>query len=256
MTDASIVQPGAVALVTGASSGIGEAIARQLADRGCRVICAARHVEPLEHLVETLSTPGHPLDLDVNDAQSVGSLLERLPPDLREIDILINSAGHDRGGRVPFDQGAVDDWLAIVQTNLNGVMRLCHAVVRSMLPRDRGHVVNIGSLAGVRATRTEAAYVASKFGMHGFTEALRLDYRETGIRFVEVLPGAVRTQFAERRWGGDRGKAEEFYRQFATILAPEDVARCALFALDQPRHVQITQILVEASGGPIPSATR
>lgn len=248
-----ILRAGAVALVTGASSGIGEAVSRQLAERGCRVVCAARQRTTLEKVAGDLALPGHAIELDVNDLASVRTLLERLPAELREIDILINSAGHDVGGRIRFDEGEIEDWLQIVDTNLKGVMRLCHSVIRSMLPRDRGHVVNIGSLAGIRATKTEAAYVASKFGMRGFTEALRLDYRETGIRFTEVLPGAVRTQFAERRWTGDSRKAEAFYQSLPGLLTADDVARAVLFALEQPPHVHIPQINIEALGGVPPT---
>ncbi len=246
--DEPIMRPGAVALVTGASSGIGEAVARQLAERGCRVICAARRRESLERSVAALTTPGHVLELDVNDAASVASVAERLPPELREIEILINSAGHDIGGRVRFDEGEVEDWLQIVETNLNGVIRLCHALIPLMLSRGRGHVVNIGSRAGIHAMKTEAVYVASKFGMHGLTDALRLDYRDSGIRFSEVLPGSVRTQFAERRWGGDRAKAEAFYGALSGVLSSDDVARAVIFALEQPAHVNIGQIIMEGLG--------
>jgi len=247
MTDTALVKPGAIALIAGASSGIGAAVARQLAGRGCRVVLASRRLAALEELNATLETPGLPVELDVNDTGSAGSLLDRLPAEWRDIGMLVYAAGHDIGGRERFDRGPVEAWLDIVNTNLNGAIRLCRLVLPGMVARGQGHVVNIGSQGGVRAVATEAAYNASKFGLHGLTEAIRIELRGSGVRVTEILPGAVRTGFAATRWGGAAEKAEAFYDRFTDILTAEDVARCVLFALDQPRHMSVSQIYVDPS---------
>ncbi len=240
---ASILK-GAVALVSGASSGIGLAIARMVAERGGRVICAARNKERLDAACRTIGTSAFGVELDLDDSVSVSSLLERLPAQLRSVDILVNSAGHDVGGREQFDRMRLDDVLSIIETNLSGALRLTHAVLPGMIERKRGHIVNIGSLGGTRATKNEVAYVSSKFGLHGMSQALRLDLQGTGIRVSEILPVQVKSGFAEARWRDPR-KAESFYETFSSILEPEDVARSAIFALEQPSHVNLSQIYVE-----------
>jgi NADP-dependent 3-hydroxy acid dehydrogenase YdfG len=240
---------GSTALVTGASSGIGESIAIQLAGSGCRVICAGRRTDKLAELTEKLDGAGRALELDVSDASSVQSLISRLPEDWRSIDILVNNAGHDQGGRRRFDQGSAAQWASIIDTNVNGLIRTTHAVIPGMIARDHGHVVNIGSIAGISAYATGTIYSASKHAVHGFSESLRLDFAGTGIRVTEILPGLVRTNFALNRWG-DRTRADAFYDELGECLAPEDIARSVLFALQQPPHVVISQLVV------VPSAQR
>lgn len=249
MSAGSILTPGTIALVVGASSGIGEAVARQLAERGCRVILASRRHATLEALNAKLKTPGYVVELDVADPQSTESLLGRLPAGWRDIAIMVYATGHDIGGRERFDRRPDRTWLDIIEANLNGAIRLCRLVVPGMLGRGAGHIVNIGSIAGTRAVADEAAYNASKFGLHGLSEALRIDFRGTGVRVTEVLPGLVRTNFAETRWG-DAKKAEAFYGQTADPLVADDVARSVVFALDQPPHVSVSQIYIEPSAPP------
>jgi NADP-dependent 3-hydroxy acid dehydrogenase YdfG len=232
-----------IALVTGASSGIGEAICRLLVSQQYRVIGAARNEAKLQTLAEEFGDSFHPLVLDVDNVDSVASLLDRLPVELQAIDVLINNAGHDIGGRRSFELGSATQWSHIIETNVQGLMRVTHALIHGMLDRGRGHVLNMGSIAGLKPSATMTAYVASKYAVHGFSEGLRLDYAGKGIRISEIMPGLVRTDFASQRLG-DVDKAEAFYDSFEQSLAPEDIAQTVLFALQQPRHVEIAQLVV------------
>lgn len=242
MTD-SIPQPGAVALVTGASSGIGAATAAALAALGCRVICCGRRMAPLKAIAGKLGARGLAIELDVDSPQSVDGVVDRLPADWREVEILINNAGHDRGGRSRFDEGSMAEWESIIQTNVIGLIRVTRALIPPMIARDRGHIVNIGSISGYRPYAGGTLYAGSKHAVHGFSESLRLDFRNTGVRVTEILPGMVRTGFAESRWS-DKTRAAKFYDDFGACLAPEDVARTIAFAVQQPRHVVISQLVV------------
>ena len=241
--------PGSIALVTGASSGIGESIASTLVGNDYRVICASRRADKLADLCSRLGNGAHALELDVTDGLSVESLLSRVPEDWRTIDILVNNAGHDVGGRRRFDQGSAKQWASIIETNVIGLIRTTQAVIPGMIERDHGHVVNIGSIAGLSPYATGTIYSASKHAVHGFSESLRLDFAGTGIRVTEILPGMVRTNFALARWG-DRARADSFYDDFGACLVPDDIARTVLFAIQQPPNVVISQLVV------VPSAQR
>jgi 3-hydroxy acid dehydrogenase/malonic semialdehyde reductase len=232
-----------IALVTGASSGIGEAISRLLVAHQYRVIGAARNMSKLKALADELGESFHPLDLDVIDADSVSSLIDRLPFELQAIDVLINNAGHDIGGRRSFELGTAAQWSHTIETNVQGLMRVTHAVIHGMLNRGRGHILNMGSIAGIKPFATVAAYVASKYAVHGFSESLRLDYAGKGIRVSEIMPGMVRTGFASERLG-DANAADAFYDSFDQLLTPEDIAETVLFALQQPKHVEISELVV------------
>ncbi|MFQ5785393.1 MAG: SDR family oxidoreductase [Alphaproteobacteria bacterium] len=248
MADDSLLRPGAVALVTGASAGIGEAIAETLAGRGCRVICAARRRDRLDALVARLGEGCRALRLDVTDAEATAGLIDALPEDFREIDILVNNVGHDIGGRRRFDLGAMDEWAGIIDANVTGMVRVSHAVIPGMVARGRGHVINMGSISGFKPYPGGTLYNASKFAVHGFSEALRADYADGGIRVTEIMPGTVRTDFAEIRLHGDEAGAAAFYDGYPAVLAPGDVARCVVFALDQPAGVVVSQLVVMPQG--------
>ncbi len=234
---------GSTALVTGASSGIGAAICRRLVTDGYRVVAAARRLDRLEGLRAELGERLFALELDVDDAAAVDGLVDALPAGFRPIDTLINNAGHDTGGRRRFDEGSADDWCAIIETNVAGLIRVTRALIDGMLARGRGHIVNLGSIAGLRPYATGTAYVASKYAVHGFSETLRLDYAGRGIRVSEIMPGIVRTGFAEQRLG-DADGAAEFYDGFDSCLEAEDIADTVAYALKQPRHVEIAQLVV------------
>ncbi len=230
-------------LVTGASSGIGEAVCRLLCREGYAVIGTARNAGRLEPLAAELGESFLPLVLDVDDADAVAGLPASLPPAFRAVDVLVNNAGHDSGGRQPFEGSDANQMCSVIETNVNGVIRMTHAMIDGMLERGGGQVVNIGSTAGLRPFSTMSAYVASKYAVHGFSESLRLEYTGRGIRVSEILPGLVRTGFAERRLG-DARRAAEFYDHHDVSLQPQDVAETLLFALRQPKHVEIAQLLV------------
>ena len=234
---------GKVALITGASSGIGEKTARALSEAGVRVICSARRAKRLEPIVVELGKGAIALELDVTSERSIGTLLDRLPKEWRDIDILVNNAGHDIGGRRLFNEGTTQEWSAIIETNVIGLMRVTRTVLEGMVRRDSGHIVNIGSIAGIQTSPLCAAYSASKHAVHGFSETLRLDYANTGIKISEVLPGMVKTEFATTRFD-DENRGAKYYEDFGTCLEPEDIARSVIFALDQPADVVISQVVV------------
>ncbi len=244
LVENGILQPGAVALVTGASAGIGAATARMLAARGVGVICASRNKARLDELVAELGAAALAIELDVADPASTESLIERLPENLRAIDILIANAGHDLGGRRRFDEGAVADWASIIETNVTGLIRTCYTVIPGMLARGRGHVVTLGSTAGLTTYPGGSIYNASKFAVRAFTEVLRKDYGGTDLRVTEILPGLTRTEFAASRNSGDSIKGTAYYDSFAEVMEPDDIARAIVYALDQPARVTVAQMVV------------
>lgn len=230
-------------LVTGASSGIGEAVCRELLAQDYRVIGAARSIDKLAQLAQELGSDFLPQVLDVTDSGSISAMFAELPQDFHDIDVLVNNAGHDIGGRQSFEAADADTWCDIIETNVQGVIRVSRAVIEGMLDRGRGHIVNIGSIAALKPYATGSAYVASKFAVHGLSETLRLDYAGRGIRVTEIMPGLVRTNFAAQRLD-DAASAEAFYDDIGQYLRAEDVARTLLFALQQPAHVEIAQLVV------------
>jgi len=232
-----------VALVSGASGGIGAAICRQLVGAGYRVVATARKLESLQSLQRELGDDLYPLALDVTDAQAVRRVTSALPADFSDIEVVVNNAGHDVGGRRLFEEGSAEQWCDIVDTNVQGMIRLTHALVAGMLARGTGHVINMGSIAGLKPYATGSAYVTSKYAVHGLSETLRLDFAGRGIRVTEIMPGLVRSGFAEQRLG-DAQQAKDFYDSFEQCLDPDDIARTVLFALQQPRHVEIAQLVV------------
>ncbi|MDX1541973.1 MAG: SDR family NAD(P)-dependent oxidoreductase, partial [Geminicoccaceae bacterium] len=150
----------------------------------------------------------------------------------------------DVGGRKRLEEGEADAWASIVETNVTGLIRMTRAVIPGMLERGRGQIVNVGSIAGLRAYKGGNVYNATKFAVRGFSDALRIDYADTPLRIIEILPGLVRTGFASARSGGDEAAARAFYESFPGWLEPEDVARTILYALEQPPHVTIAQLVV------------
>ena len=231
------------ALVSGASGGIGAAICRQLIAAGYRVVATARKCESLDGLRHELGERLFSLALDVTDAAAVKGVAAALPTEFGEIDVLVNNAGHDVGGRRLFEQGSAEQWCDIIDANVQGMIRLTHALIEGMLARGAGHIVNMGSIAGLKPYASGSAYVSSKYAVHGLSDTLRLDFAGRGIRVTEIMPGLVRSGFAEQRLG-DAQQAQEFYDSFEQCLDPDDVARTVLFALQQPAHVEIAQLVV------------
>lgn len=242
MTD-RVELAGAVALVTGASSGIGKAIVHALLDRGAKVIAAARSSQALSALARETGDSVYPLTLDVRDAEAAAALVDSLPAEWRTIDILINAAGHDVGGRQRFDAQPATAWTDIVETNLVGMIQVTHAVALGMVAREKGDIVNLGSIAGFTPYPGGTAYAASKFGVHAFSESLRMDFGKAGIRVIEIMPGLTRSAMAERRFGDEQAGAD-YYDSAPMTLDPEDVASTVVFALELPRHATVAQLVL------------
>jgi NADP-dependent 3-hydroxy acid dehydrogenase YdfG len=225
---------GRTAIVTGASSGIGEAIARALAREGVRVAGGARRVDRLQTDLA--------LELDVTDPESCERFVARAVEALRGLDILVNGAGLALG-RDPFWESTDEDERTVLETNVNGLIRM----TRLCLPhiRDGGHIVHLGSVAGRQAYPNGALYVASKFAVRGFTYALREDLLGRPIRITTVDPGLVETDFSLVRFRGDEAQARAVYEGVEAIK-PDEVAECVLFALTRPPHVNVDEIVVKA----------
>jgi NADP-dependent 3-hydroxy acid dehydrogenase YdfG len=230
------------AVVTGASSGIGAAIAAALLEVGMEVICVGRDRARLEPLVARFGRAAVAVNCDLADGRGIDGLVAMIAE--HPVDVLVNNAGHDAGGGVPFDQARQADVVNAVAVNLVAAMRLTHALLPRFLAADRGHVVMTGSIVTHAPAALLAAYGASKAGLHGFVAGLRMDYAATGLRFTEIIPGVVRTGFAARRLHGDEREAAAFYAQFAATLSPEDVARAVLFAIQQPDACCVEEIVL------------
>ncbi|HKU94511.1 MAG TPA: SDR family oxidoreductase [Vineibacter sp.] len=250
MSDTGTAMPlaGRVALVTGATSGIGQAIATGLLAHGARVVAIGRRKDRLAALARVGGDVlGLAIDLSAPDAASrIGAALAG---PFADVDILINNAGHDSGGNVPFHDSDTAKWEAVVQVNFLAMMRLTRALLPGMVRRGRGDIVNISSITTRRATAGLAAYGATKHAVHGFSEALRAECGPLGIRVVEIVPGVVRTEFAATRWDGDDARAEAFYQSFPSHLAAEDVARAVIFALQQPAGVTVAELTLVPTKG-------
>jgi NADP-dependent 3-hydroxy acid dehydrogenase YdfG len=232
------------ALVTGAAGGFGKAISAALLGQGYRVALVDRDAAALAALARDLGGDTCTLALDVTDAARVDKLPSLLPEAFRAVDVLVNNAGHDIGGRQRFDVGSIDDWSAIIETNLIGLMRVTHALLPQMVARNSGDVVNISSVSALRLVPDQAPYSASKAGVHMLTDILRGELANTGIRVTEILPGLARTGIVKSRYRGDEAKTEAYFEQFGMALDPSDIARSVVYALSQPPEVQVAQIVI------------
>ena len=235
---------GRIALVTGAAGGMGRAITRALIESGRRVVLVDRDAKSVRALAAEMGDATCAVELDITDAKKVDGLLDLIPNGFKPIDILINNAGHDIGGRTRFDIGSPDDWSNIIATNLIGLMRVTRSVLPDMVRRNAGHIVNISSINAVRIIPDMAAYSTSKAGVHMFTETIRGELAETAIRVTEIQPGLTRTNIIATRYRGDKQKEKEYFDQFKIALDPADVARSIVFAIDQPPHVQIAEMMI------------
>jgi len=231
---------GTIAIVTGASSGIGAATARALAGEGARVVGGARRVERLETDVA--------LELDVTDPESCARFVDEAGP----ADILVNAAGLAIG-REPIWESTEEDEHRVFETDINGLVRMTRLVLQKSL-REPGHIVNIGSVAGRWAYPNGATYVTAKFAVRGFTRALREDLLGRDIRVTTVDAGLVETEFSVVRFRGDVEKAKSVY-EGTRPLSAEDVADCILYAVTRPPHVVVDELVLmsidQSSGGRI-----
>ena len=235
-----------IILITGASSGIGTACAKIFAGAGAKLILAARRLERLQQLADTLSkdfsTEIHLLQLDVRDRNAVESAISTLPSAWSDIDILINNAGLSRG-LDKLHEGSFQDWEDMIDTNVKGLLYLSRYVVPGMVSRDRGHVVNLGSIAGHQTYPGGNVYCATKAAVRAISEGLKQDLLGTRVRVTSVDPGMVETEFSEVRFHGDTERANKVY-QGVTPLTADDVADVIFFCVTRSPHVNINEVVL------------
>lgn len=235
-----------IVLITGASAGIGTACAETFAAQGARLILAARRQEKLEALADRLNqqhgTECHLMELDVRQREAVNQAIEGLPAPWAEIDILVNNAGLSRG-LDKIQEGYHLDWEEMIDTNIKGLLWVSRAVMPGMVERDRGHVINIGSIAGHQVYAAGNVYCATKHAVRALIQGMRLDLLGTMVRCTTVDPGMVETEFSEVRFRGDSERAGQVYQAFPPLKA-EDIAETVLFCATRPPHVNIQEILV------------
>lgn len=234
-----------IVLITGASSGIGQAIARVFAAAGAKLILVARRQERLEQLADELhkfTSAIHLLPLDVCVRSSVESALTNLPASWSSVDILINNAGLSRG-LDKLHEGSFQDWEEMIDTNIKGLLYLTRLIVPGMVSRDRGHVVNLGSTAGHQTYPNGNVYCATKAAVRVISEGLKQDLLGTPVRVSCVAPGLVETEFSQVRFRGDTERAKQVY-QGLTPLTPADVADVVFFCVTRPLHVNISEVLL------------
>jgi 3-hydroxy acid dehydrogenase / malonic semialdehyde reductase len=237
---------GKTVLITGASSGIGRACAEAFADHGARLIVAARRIDRLKKLARELSNSRHvdvlARQLDVTDRPAVGAAINRLPQAWREIDILVNNAGLSRGLE-KIQEGIFQNWEEMIDTNIKGLLYVTRAILPGMVARGRGHIVNIGSIAGHEVYPGGNVYCATKHAVKALNKALRLDLLGTGIRVTTVDPGMTETEFSLVRFRGDRERASKVYQGLQPLTAG-DIAEAVVWSCSRPPHVNVEQLII------------
>ena len=234
-----------IILITGASSGIGEACARLFASFGAKLILTARRLDRIDALAadlkKTHETQCVTLCFDVREQKTVEHRLKSLPPNWQAIDILINNAGLALGSD-PIQNGSLENWDTMIDTNVKGLLYVTHAILPGMLQRKQGHVVNIGSIAGQEAYPNGNVYCASKQAVRAISKTMRIDLLGTPIRITEIAPGAVKTEFSTVRWDSPE-RAKAFYDDFEPLLA-DDIADAVFYSITRPLHVDIAEITI------------
>lgn len=237
-----------IALITGASSGIGETCARKFAEGGYDLILTARRAEKLAELKAELEADGtkvKTLTFDVRDAEAAEKAVDSLEPEWRKIDVLINNAGLALGLDKEYE-GDPDDWNTMIDTNIKGLLTMTRLIVPGMVERNEGHVINIGSVAGDAAYAKGNVYCATKAAVKTITDGLRIDLAETAVRVTNLKPGLVETNFSNVRFHGDNQRADSVYKGI-TPLTGADIADVAFYAASAPKHVQIAEVLILAT---------
>jgi NADP-dependent 3-hydroxy acid dehydrogenase YdfG len=232
-------------LVTGATSGFGEATARLFAQHGHRVVLAGRRRDRLDRLAGELGKLAHAVALDVRDEGAVKAAVDGLPPDFAALDVLVNNAGLALGLE-PAQEANMADWETMVDTNIKGLMYCTRAVLPGMIARGRGHVVNLGSVAGTYPYPGGNVYGATKAFVHQFSLNLRADLLGKNVRVTSIEPGLAETEFSLIRFKGDSGKAKTPYRGVQPMVA-DDIAAAIYFAVTLPAHVNINVIEMMAT---------
>lgn len=234
-----------IALITGATSGIGEACARKFHAAGYRVIITGRNVIKLNNLKDEFGVDSYPLVYDVRDMETTKAALNSLPAEWKEIDVLINNAGLALG-LDPEYAGDYSDWNTMIDTNIKGLLTMTREIVPDMIERNRGHIINIGSVAGDSAYANGNVYCATKAAVKSITDGLRIDVAHTPLRVTLLKPGLVETNFSNVRFHGDDERADNVYKGIVPLTGA-DIADAALYAAQAPKHVQIAEVLILAT---------
>lgn len=231
------------ALITGATSGIGRATAHEFAKHGINLILCGRRQERLDIVKKALEreTDVHTLNFDVRDKEAVKNAIESLPKEFQQIDILINNAGNAHG-LDPIQDGSLEDWDAMMDINVKGLLYMSKYVIPQMTERKSGHIINIGSSAGKEVYPKGNVYCASKHAVIAITDGMRIDLNPFGIKVTAINPGLVETEFSQVRFKGDK-KADTVYKGYKALQA-EDISEIIYFAVSRPAHVNIADLLV------------
>ncbi|QHT68379.1 SDR family NAD(P)-dependent oxidoreductase [Rhodocytophaga rosea] len=233
-----------IAFVTGATSGIGKATAELLAAHGFNLVICGRRSDRLDELKQALSkqVQVQTLTFDVRDQQAVSSAIDSLPEEWKKIDILINNAGNAHG-LAPIQTGSSEDWDAMMDINVKGLLYVSKVIIPGMVSRKSGQIINIGSIAGKEVYPNGNVYCASKFAVDAITSGMRLDLNPYGIRVSGIHPGLVETEFSLVRFKGDEQRASSVYKGFQPLTA-KDIANTILFVINCPPHVVISDLTI------------
>ena len=233
-------------LITGASSGIGEGCARKFASQGARLILNSRSADKLtalaEELKEKYDAECYLMPFDVCNRESAAAALNALPQEWKSIDVLINNAGLAIGVDKEYE-GNLDEWDVVIDTNVKALLSMTRLVVPGMVERGRGHIINIGSIAGDAAYPGGSVYCATKAAVKALSDGLRIDLVDTPLRVTNIKPGLVETNFSVVRFRGDKEKADKVYRGIKPLNG-DDIAEVVYFAASAPEHMQVAEILV------------
>lgn len=238
-----------IALITGATSGIGKACARKFAEGGYNLVITGRNDAKLQELKSDLETRDKvevvTLCFDVRDAKAAAEAIGRLSGVWRNIDVLINNAGLALGLEKEY-LGDPEDWNAMIDTNIKGLLTMTRLIVPGMVQRNSGHVINIGSVAGDAAYAGGNVYCATKSAVKAITDGLRIDVADTAVRVTNIKPGLVQTNFSVTRFHGDQERADNVYKGIKPLTG-NDIADVVFYAASAPKHVQIAEVLVLAT---------
>jgi len=238
-----------IALITGATSGIGEACAHIFAQQGYQLVLLARRADRLEklahHLEDKYAISIQQVIADVREKQSLNEALEALPDTWKKVDVLINNAGLSQG-LDPIDQGNTDDWDTMIDTNVKGLLYVTKIVSNWMIPNQLGHIVNIGSIAGKEVYPNGNVYCASKHAVDALNKGMRIDLLPHGIKVTAINPGMVETEFSVVRFKGDEDKAKKVYDGLEPLIA-DDIADAIWYVVSRPKHVNINDMLIMPS---------
>lgn len=236
---------GKLILITGATSGIGEACARKFASMGSNLILNGRNTEKLEKLKQELTAQGVKvltLPFDVRDREAMHQAVDSLQGPWRNIDVLINNAGLVLGMDKEHE-GSLDEWDVVIDTNIKALLAMTRMIVPGMVERQKGHIINIGSIAGDAAYAGGSVYCATKAAVKALSDGLRIDLVDTPLRVTNIKPGMVETNFSVIRFRGDQSKADAVYDGIRPLTG-EDIAEVVYYAASAPAHVQIAEVLV------------